>query len=193
MRDNATAGAIWSWGWGIGWTALATTNVVLGIIATDPAVRVDNFIAGFPGYLTPIGMLALPLTVMGNNATLESKIPSSGPTCAQLAEAEELFRLSAESQATKAGLITHVIGLVANAGVLLGIGFATGHWTTGAISAGVGLVLAEATVLTQPTGLVEDLRRYRAGQLGGTSSSASLMFAPMVGAGRVGGQLLASF
>jgi hypothetical protein len=55
--------------------------------------------------------------------------------------------------------------VVLNTGVGLFLGLGYHHWGAGALNAVSGSAIGEAIILTQPTGSIDDLRRYRAGAL----------------------------
>ena len=57
----------------------------------------------------------------------------------------------------------HVGNVILNTGVGLFLGLGYRHWGAGAWNAFGGSAIGEAIILTQPTGSIEDLRRYREG------------------------------
>jgi hypothetical protein len=193
LRRDAGRAKLWSLGWGLGYTALGTANLVLGATSkAETGVRMTYFLPGAASFLTPLTILFMPLRVMGDSAFLDSR-EDGGDLCAALGEAEERFRLSADNEADKAGIIAHAGALVVNSAVLLVLGLGYGQWRAGVINAVVGLLLAEITIWTQPTALVGDYRRYRAGELGEGPPRLSWALFPTVGEGAPGLNLLVSF
>lgn len=63
-------------------------------------------------------------------------------------------------------------------GLVLGIGY--GHWAGGALNAGIGIVVVELKMLTQPTGSVRALERCRTGILGSDGPRVGWQLSPVV-------------
>ncbi|BDG02214.1 hypothetical protein AMOR_12100 [Anaeromyxobacter oryzae] len=91
--------------------------------------------------------------------------PAGGDVCAELALLEAALERGARNQAVGTGLAAHASNLFLNAALGVLAALAGSQWRTGALTAGVGFALGEVQILTQPTGLVGELARYRAGDL----------------------------
>jgi hypothetical protein len=59
----------------------------------------------------------------------------------------------------------HVGNVVLNAGVGLFLGLGYHHWVAGALNFASGAAIGEVIIFTQPTNVVDGLRRYRDGAL----------------------------
>jgi hypothetical protein len=90
----------------------------------------------------------------------------AGDPCAEVAGLERAFARGARNQELGAGWIAHAGNFVLNAAIGAAGGLAGRRWQPAAITFAFGFALGEAQILTQPTGLVRDLERYRAGDVG---------------------------
>jgi hypothetical protein len=117
----------------------------------------------------------MPLEVIADTRWLERRLATAPPgtgECQLLAEAEGLLHRDAKGEAFGRSWLFHVGNVVVN--VALGLVIAAGfhHWLSGGISSAVGIAVGEAQILTQPTGAVTALARYRRGDLGPAPASA---------------------
>ncbi|MHB8877432.1 MAG: hypothetical protein ACYC8T_27385, partial [Myxococcaceae bacterium] len=115
-----------------------------------------------------------------------------GP-CPTLASAERLFLRDAEGEAFGVSWLLHGANVVFNVAVGLVLGLGWGHWESGAINAAAGIAIGEVMILTQPTGVVSDLERYRGGELRPPAQMAWRVGAGPLGRGGFGLRLGASF
>ena len=100
---------------------------------------------------------------------------------------EEIFVRDAANEAAGAGWRAHGLALGFNVARSLVLGLALNHWR-GALFSGVGgIAVSETQILTQPTGAVTALRRYREGALGAREeTSASWFVVPTLAPGHAG-------
>jgi hypothetical protein len=101
-------------------------------------------------------------------------LATSPDRCAVLAEAESRLAASAAAQRQQRAWYMHVGNVAFNTGVAFVFG-AFGHWGAGAISGGVGAVVGEVMIFTHPIDSIDDLARYRRGDL---TDRASWRLAP---------------
>jgi len=121
-------------------------------------------------------LLISPLEVQGDGAELEALPPLSlerDEICARLADAERRLVRDANGEAAGRSWLMHSANLAVNAGVLLLLGLGFHHWKAGAINGVLGTAVGEAMILSQPTGAVDALDRYRAGHLEDPSEGAT--------------------
>lgn len=174
LKKEAPRARLYTGLWGGAFSLIALGELAL-IPVTAPAEHVDNY-AGAISSLVSVGVLvALPLEVMEDADAFDGRVANltatAGP-CAGLAEAERLFLRDAEGEAFGVSLLMHGTNVALNAVLALVLGLGFGHWEAGALNAVVGAVLGEASIFTQPTQLVTDLERYRAGHLSPSAATA---------------------
>jgi hypothetical protein len=89
----------------------------------------------------------------------------------------------------------HVANFAVNLAAGIVVGAAYGGWAQGAAVIFPGIAIGEVQLITQPMGMVEDLRRYQAGDLGPRETKWLGRFAllPNVARDRFGLTLAASF
>jgi hypothetical protein len=167
LRDEARRARIWSWSW-----AGVYTGLTAGQLAITPAQarssRPDMYVGAGASFLGLAVIGVMPLQVMGDQKWLERRLAKAPPgthECVLLAEAEQLLVRDAKNEAFGVSTLVHLGNLIVNLGVFAAIGFGFGHWPSGALSFAAGVAVGEVMIYTQPLGAVEDLRRYRDGQL----------------------------
>ena len=127
-----------------------------------------------------------PMSVTRDAATVGTAVDASSPgrpgddPCAAVRYAEEYLASSAEDESRRRRFLGHALPLrgVIAGGLVLGIGY--GHWAGGALNAGIGIVVVELKMLTQPTGSVRALERYRTGILGSDGPKFGWQLSPVV-------------
>ena len=127
-----------------------------------------------------VPLLIAPLDVVADSRALRSRISARGAhedVCALLADAETRLVRDAQNQADGRRWWLHAGNVVLNAGVGLFLIVGFRHWTAGIFNAVSGAAIGEVIILTQPTGAIESLRRYREGALDGAAPSTSVSFA----------------
>ena len=167
LRDEARRARIWTWSW-----AGIYAGLTAGQLALTPAFsksqRRDYYVGAGSSFLGLAVVGVMPLQVMGDQRWLERRLAKAPPgthECVLLAEAEQLLVRDAKNEAFGVSTLVHLGNILVNLGVFAALGFGFGHWPSGAISFTVGVAVGEVMIFTQPLGAVEDLRRYRAGEL----------------------------
>jgi hypothetical protein len=187
MDDQARRARTWSWAWSITGLGLAAEGFTHAALVDTADERLDPLVGAITALVIPAAIVVQPLEVMEHGRTLENDVatlsPAEGLTgiCATLARSERLLALSAEDEAFKAGIFTHLFVIVGNGAVALFLGLGFDHWRGALINGGGGLLISEFQIFTQPTGAVTELARYRRADLGsapGTASAFTIRFAP---------------
>jgi hypothetical protein len=166
LARGAHRANVWVWGWTI---ALGVGTV--GNLVPVPFVPADQRIDWYTGSVTTvIGIVPLfvaPPTVIADARELHAHLDARGTTdvCALLADAETRLVRDAENQADARRWWVHVGNVVLNAGVGLFLGLGYHHWVAGALNFASGAAIGEVIIFTQPTNVVDGLRRYRDGAL----------------------------
>jgi hypothetical protein len=165
LSATARRARIWTWGWGIGISAATVGNLApLPFVAKSD--RIDWYVGAGTTVIGIVPLLIAPLDVIGDAQALHAAVASRAyDVCRLLADAEVRLVRDANNQADGRRWWLHVGNVILNVGVGLFLGLGYHHWGAGAWNAFGGSAIGEAIILTQPTGTVEDLRRYRAGAL----------------------------
>jgi hypothetical protein len=163
------------------------------VIDPSRAGRIDGFIGAGSAAIGIAAMQLMPLKVIGDERRLRAAGPGTD-RCALLAEAERLLERDARSEAFGTSPLMQAGSLVFNVGLAVVLGAGFHHFRTAGITLGVGAVVGELEIATQPTHSIDALRRYRAGLLEHTEKPArSWTIVPSVGAGEYGLQLVGRF
>jgi hypothetical protein len=190
IRVEARKTRIWAWTWSGIYSALVVYNLAL----IDPNDR-DNLIdQGVGAGASAVGILSIALAppkIIGDQYWLERRLrnaPAGEDVCAQLADAERVLAREVKATLFGKGALTHAGNFVFNIGVALLLGFGFNHWDQAAIQGLVGIAVGEVMTLSRPGGIVKDLKRYRAANLGVPPAWREISWglAPMVGPNRAG-------
>lgn len=182
----------WSWTWGSVYTAGTITEGVALSLTRDAGTRVDLtvgiFSTGF-GAAT-LWLLPLRLTLPLRAARAQK---DSADRCAALARAERTLASVARDQALATGIFAHLGNVAINATIALILGLGYGRWPSAALSAGIGVAIGEANLLTQPHHLRDVLARYRSGQLDPPGAKVGWSVVPVLAPRMAGGVVAISW
>jgi hypothetical protein len=160
----------WNYGWAIGIGASG-----LGSLAAVPFVapenRVDYYTGAVLAGLGVIPFLVAPPTVIHEAHELHARLTTAPPgtdaeVCSMLDDAESRLVRDARNERLLSGWWSHAANVAINAGAFLFLGLRYHHWLSGALNGGIGFVIGETVILTQPRGTIDDLARYQRGDLG---------------------------
>ncbi len=173
----AEAGRVRTWQlwWSVGYGGLTAAQLAAIPFTEDPGARAD-WAVGAASAATGLGLVLLFPPEVGSSEARLASLPPDG--CAALAEAERLLEGAAASEAAQTGWLVHAGNVLLNAGFGLILGLGWQRWESAAVTFATGAALGEATILTQPTGLPEELARYRAGDLA-PAASAGVRLLPL--------------
>jgi hypothetical protein len=166
----------WTWGWGIGIGVATVANLApLPFVARED--RIDWYTGAATTVIGIVPLLIAPLDVVEDaralHASLAAPAATGGDVCAQLADAETRLLRDAKNQADGQRWWLHAGNVALNTGVGLFLALGYHHWGAGALNAVGGSIIGEAIILTQPTGTIEDLRRYQSGALDGEAAATT--------------------
>ncbi len=162
---------VWTWGWGVGIMSATLANLApLPFVAKSQ--RIDWYTGAATTIVGIVPLLIAPLDVVDDARELRARVLGTNgipgtDVCTLLADAETRLARDAKNQSDGQRWWLHVGNVVLNSGVGLFLGLGFHHWWAGAFNAVGGSAIGEAIILTQPTGSIDDLRRYRDGSLGG--------------------------
>jgi hypothetical protein len=147
----------WSWTWGVVDGALTA-----GQLAAIPAVRGDSSrgLLAASAASSALGVAQVLLAPI----TPPREAPGDGG-CGTLAALEASLDRSARNEALGSGALAHGANVLVNAALGVATGLTERRWELAALAFAGGVALGEAQLLTQPTRLVHDRARYRAGEL----------------------------
>jgi hypothetical protein len=164
LSNTAHRARLWTWGWGIGIGAATVGNLApLPFVAKDS--RIDWYVGAGTTVIGLVPLLIAPLDVIDDAAKVHAAAGTSTDVCRLLVDAEGSLVRDAQNQADGQRWWLHVGNVALNFGVGLFLGLGYHHWGAGVWNAVGGSAIGEAIILTQPTGTIEDLRRYRTGTL----------------------------
>jgi hypothetical protein len=180
LARGAGRARLWTWSWGIA-LGVGTIANLAPLPFVKPAERIDWYTGAVTTGVGIVPLLIAPLDVVADSRALRSRIAArdgaQDDVCALLADAETRLVRDAQNQADGRRWWLHAGNVVLNAGVGLFLIVGFRHWTAGIFNAVSGAAIGEVIILTQPTGAIESLRRYRAGALDGAAPSTSVSFA----------------
>ncbi len=150
----------WSWGWISGYSAL-TGYGVYGLLSDWPERKAYNIVSITKTTLSGSLLIFMPFyprhTASDFNLLPEE---TTEDRLKKLEKGEEwLKRNSAKCQSGIHWLKSHILKISVNL-VGGGIVWYFDGWKRGLLSAGLGIIVAEATILTQPTRPIRDYRDY---------------------------------
>jgi hypothetical protein len=189
LEAERPSALLWTRSFQIGYSALTVGQLVAVPFTSDPVGRSILIIGSASSALALLPSLLLPLTVISDAPRMAELAAGPGERCAVLAEAEAALRRGAESEAFASGILAHVGNVVVNLGIGLFIGLYYHRWPAAGITFALGVGVGELQILTQPTALVGDLRRYRTGEIEAPEPPPAVGWAP--GPVRPGGAGLA--
>ena len=167
QAESGRAGA-WLELWDVSLAALAVVPVALVPVAPDQGYATDLLFGAATSAATVVMITALPPPALAHQSSIAPR-PGGPPedSCEEVARLEALFSQVAQAEAAGQGVRAHLMNVVVNVGVaMLGLGVGLGRWQSAILGSISGTALGELMLLTQPRYLMDDLGRYRAGELG---------------------------
>jgi hypothetical protein len=160
----------WNYGWalGIGASGLGT---LVAVPFVAPENRVDYYTGAVMAGAGVIPFLVAPPNVIHDSRQLHDLLQTFPPktddqVCALLSDAESRLVRDARNEHLLSGWWSHAANVAINAAGFLFLGFGYHHWLSGALNGGIGFVIGEAVIFTQPRGSMDALARYQLGDLG---------------------------
>jgi hypothetical protein len=161
FRRGKIPSNIWYFGWSMGQLGAAGLFTTLAVVQRDkPGALPNNIISAAQSLLGATVMFIFPL----DSALASRRLArAQGDVNGRLRVAETLLADSARSQRQGRHWINHLLGFVmaATGGLLLTFAFDDTNWVDGLINFGVGMVISELVIWTQPTRAIRDEARYR--------------------------------
>lgn len=160
----------WNYGWAIGIGASGVGSLV-PVPFVAPENRVDYYTGAALAAAGVLPFLLAPPNVIEDSRELNAKLTLTPPgtdaeVCALLADAEQRLVRDAHNEHLLSGWWAHAANVAINTGAFLFLGLGYHHWLSGTITGASGVVIGEAVIFTQPLGTIDDLARYRRGDLG---------------------------
>lgn len=200
LDQGARRARLWAWSWAAVQSTAIAYDLLSGLwLFPGDGGRVDGIVAAAASTVGLATLIVRPLPVMGDQRWLaRARRSGAGAAdepgrCALLAEAERRLLRDAQAEALGRSARAHVVNFGFNiaVGLVLGAGF--GHWGRAALAALGGTAVAELQTITQPSGELQLLRRYRAADLSPSAPERPLAWAvtPLVSAGYFGATISA--
>lgn len=161
--DQRSSAANWWW---YCWTIFnGSLTVGQGIVAgatTDEDLRKDMIVGSATALIGFAAMFFIPFSPRYAAKELRTESNSSNDAELQrsIALGERYLRQAAEDERSGRSWVTHLgnfLVVAASSAVLLGLK----RWESAAINFGVGMVVGEAFIFTQPTAAIDDWNTYR--------------------------------
>ena len=162
LQRNAKYAGIWHGSWTAIYSGLSIyqgTAFALG----DHEERIDHSFGLGASLLGLVVLQAMPQQVLLDQPRFERVVRASGDPCEAVAEGERLLMREIAAEKFANGPLVHAGNFIVNFGLLLGLGVGFHHWDTAGLAAGIGIVVGEVQVFTQPRRAQKTLARYRAG------------------------------
>jgi len=167
LSTTAHHARVWTWGWGIGIVGATLANLApLPFVAKEN--RIDWYVGAGTTIIGIVPLLIAPLDVVADAAQLRAAMASElneATVCRILADAETRLIRDAANQQDGRRWWMHAANVALNTGVGLFLGLGYHHWGAGVLNIVGGSAIGEAIILTEPTGSIVDLHRYRMGAL----------------------------
>lgn len=168
LRHDARRARQWSWAFGASYGLLTAGTMVITPHIQDRSSWPDLYV-GAGSAVVGLGLIVVsPLRVMRDHDALEYHLASAGPAvdrCRALAIAEAMLIRSAASEKFGRGWFTQTGNALLGVAALLILGLGYRRWVSGVVNGLASVAVGELMILTQPVGLVRDLRNYRSGDL----------------------------
>jgi hypothetical protein len=169
-RDTGRAVA-WRWGWVGAYGVIAVAQFGLSGLKPPesmPHFLTERYVGGVQAAIALIPPLVLPLHVGYDAPAFAAKVKAAAPgdTCNLIEEGEKLLREDAHNEAFGVSWVTHVVNIVYNAVFFVILEFGYHDLLGAALAGGLGAVLGEVQIFTQPASLPAALRDYQAAKLG---------------------------
>lgn len=151
LANEAHKMHVWSWTWGSIYGSAGILQLSL-LPVVDRESKKDLAIGAASSAIGATSLLVLPLQITRPITALSDEWENPD-RCKVLALAEETLRQGVASERLAQSWIGHVGNAVFNIALTMLLGFAFGHWQSGLISGGIGIVIGELNLLTQPANL----------------------------------------
>ena len=132
-----------------------------------PVAQADWYVGAASTGVGSVVLMLAPLGVLEDAPRL-SDAPvgmDAGEVCKLVLDAEKRFVRDADGEALGRSLLAHIGNVIVNAAGLLWLGLGYHRWETGFLNFGVGMVIGEGMILTQPHALPRAWKAYEAANL----------------------------
>lgn len=168
LQHDAWRARQWSLAFGTGYAVITGASAVAAPLVRDRALVPDLYVGGASA-IVGFGLIAVsPLRVIFDREELEAQVAAAGPggdRCALLASAEAMLIASAKNERFGRSWLIHSGNVLVGVGAMLVLGLGYDRWESGIANGVASVAVGELMILTQPHGLVRDLKRYRLGDL----------------------------
>jgi len=171
LDRDADSGQAWRMRWIGGYAVIAVGQLLTAPFVTTENQRPGLYVGGVASVIGTIPLIFLPPEVVRDGPEFAAKVKEAGPaaTCSLISEGEKLLLRDSKNEAGGVNWLQHVISIVYNGIVAVIIGAGYHNWLSGGLAGGVGALLGEAKILSQPTALTESWKSYQAGAVSGES------------------------
>jgi hypothetical protein len=181
LDQEEKSASTWRWSWVSAYSVLAVGQLAFAGAVSTRDQQPGLYVGGVASAIAMVPLLVLPLEVVRDAPEFDAKISGWGPehTCELITEGEKTLMQDAHNEARGASWVMHIVNILYNTVVTVIIGAGYHNWTNGVISGGVGALIGEAMILSQPTALTGAWQRYQSGAI--TPDTPKLTFGPAPG------------
>ncbi|HEX4456462.1 MAG TPA: hypothetical protein VIA18_00750 [Polyangia bacterium] len=168
LRIDGQHDLLWSALWGSAYGALTVGQLALWPTSNNTSDRAEKIVGASASMIGTLSTVILPPKAIADGRWWARHYPAlvgrENP-CAILNIAEQLLVRDAADDVFGEGPLVHIGNFIINgaAGLILGLGY--NDWKAWGYTTIVGIVVGEIQNSTRPSESLEDLRRYRRGEL----------------------------
>jgi hypothetical protein len=177
LNHDAGRAVAWRWGWVAAYGAISVAQFGLSALRPPenmPHFQTERYVGGVQAAIALLPPLILPLHVGYNGPAFDARVKAATPadTCTLIDEGEKLLKEDAHNEAFGFGWVSHVVNIVYNAVFFAILAGGYKDLLGGALAGGLGAVLGEVQIFTQPIALPGAWHDYQAGKLGAAPAPA---------------------
>lgn len=171
IEQRLDAGRASHTAWHVGWVSVYGVGLLVQVgratMAIDPAERADQIVGASKAVVGVVAHLVRPPVAMFGAREL-ALMPEATPEEreAKLRRAELLLVRAAHESDRRWSPWAHAANVGLNVVGLLVVGLGWGDWERAALSSSIGVIVGEASILSQPWRARRDLRDYREASFG---------------------------
>jgi hypothetical protein len=183
LDDELQATDTWSWTLGTLFGGIAVAQAgAIAAFPNDRDTRIDLSVGSVGLAVDALSLYVLPLQLTVPLRSMQHHWNDPN-RCEVIARAERTLVSVQKDQAFATGITPHIVNILANAGIAIGLTAGFGHYKTGPITGLIGAGIGEGNAFTQPSNLKGVLAHYRAGELDGATPPTTVGWgvAPVVG------------
>jgi hypothetical protein len=194
LDDELKYTDLWSWTLGTAIGVFAVSQAAaIPAFQNDRDTRIDLIVGSIGMGVNALALYLLPLQLTVPLRDMQHHW-NDADRCEVIARAERTLVSVQKDEARATGVTPHIINIVANVAIAVGLTAGFGQYKNGPISGMIGTAIGEGNALTQPSNLTGVLARYKAG-MGSEApkSTVGWRVTPLVGPQAAGASFVVSW